>query len=56
MDWVGRALGQMPPLLQGLRERLATKRHRYPLFDRDRYARDFEDAMARIWAAHQPPP
>jgi predicted O-linked N-acetylglucosamine transferase (SPINDLY family) len=39
-----------------LRDRLAANRHRSPLFDMDRYARDFEDAMARLWAAHQPPP
>jgi predicted O-linked N-acetylglucosamine transferase (SPINDLY family) len=49
-------LATQPPLLQGLRDRLAANRHRSPLFDMDRYARDFEDAMARLWAAHQPPP
>ena len=49
-------LATQPPLLQGLRDRLAANRHRSPLFDMDRYARDFEHAMARVWAAHQPPP
>ncbi len=45
-------LATQPPLLQGLRQRLAANRHRSPLFDMDRYARDFEDAMARVWADH----
>ena len=56
MDWGGRALAQIPPRLQGLRDRLAPNRHRSPLFDRHRCARDFDDAMAPIWAAHQPAP
>jgi predicted O-linked N-acetylglucosamine transferase (SPINDLY family) len=47
-------LATQPELLRGLRERLAANRHTYPLFDMDRYARDFEEAMERIWAEHQP--
>jgi predicted O-linked N-acetylglucosamine transferase (SPINDLY family) len=45
-------LAKDPPLLQGLRERLAANRHTTPLFDMDRDARDFEDAMLRVWADH----
>jgi predicted O-linked N-acetylglucosamine transferase (SPINDLY family) len=45
-------LATQPPLLQSLRDRLAANRHRSPLFDMDRYARDFEHAMARLWAHH----
>jgi predicted O-linked N-acetylglucosamine transferase (SPINDLY family) len=45
-------LATQPPLLKGLRDRLAANRHTAPLFDMDRYARDFEDAMARVWADH----
>ena len=39
-----------PGLLKSYRERLAANRHTTPLFDMARYARDFEDAMERIWA------
>jgi predicted O-linked N-acetylglucosamine transferase (SPINDLY family) len=42
-----------PQLLQGYRARLRANRHTAPLFDMARYARDFEDAMLRIWAEHQ---
>jgi len=49
---LARKLATQPPLLQALRERLAANRHTAPLFDMDRYARDFEDAMVRVWADH----
>ena len=49
-------LATEPPLLQALRDRLAANRHTAPLFDMDRYARDFEQAMARIWNDHQARP
>jgi protein O-GlcNAc transferase len=45
-------LARQPALLQGFRARLANHRARTPLFDMTRYARDFEDAMERIWADH----
>jgi predicted O-linked N-acetylglucosamine transferase (SPINDLY family) len=44
------ALATDAPRLAGYRQRLAHNRHRLPLFDMDRYARDFEEAMERIWA------
>jgi protein O-GlcNAc transferase len=43
-------LATAPGLLQGYRSRLAANRHTHPLFDMDRYARDFEEAMKRAWA------
>ena len=49
-------LATQPALLKDLRARLAANRHTYPLFDMDRYARDFADAMARIWDEHQARP
>jgi predicted O-linked N-acetylglucosamine transferase (SPINDLY family) len=42
-----------PGLLKSYRHRLAANRRTAPLFDMPRYARDFEDAMQRIWAEHQ---
>jgi predicted O-linked N-acetylglucosamine transferase (SPINDLY family) len=39
-----------PELLLGYRNRLAANRGMHPLFDMTRYARDFEDAMERVWA------
>ncbi|HZI83923.1 MAG TPA: tetratricopeptide repeat protein [Casimicrobiaceae bacterium] len=45
-------LARRPPLLASYRTRLAENRLRTPLFDMTRYARDFEDAMERIWADH----
>src|SRR5208337_4767460 len=45
-------LATQPLLLKDLRHRLAANRQTYPLFDMDRYARDFEHAMARVWADH----
>jgi predicted O-linked N-acetylglucosamine transferase (SPINDLY family) len=38
-----------PGLLKSYRERLAANRRTTPLFDMARYARDFEDAMLRVW-------
>ena len=38
-----------PGLLKSHRDRLAANRRTAPLFDMTRYARDFEDAMQRIW-------
>ncbi|HEX5863721.1 MAG TPA: hypothetical protein VF014_05605, partial [Casimicrobiaceae bacterium] len=45
-------LATQPGLLAGYRRRLAANRATAPLFDMTRYARDFEDAMERIWAEH----
>ena len=45
-------LARRPGLLRSYRERLAANRHTTPLFDMARYARDFEDAMERIWAEY----
>jgi protein O-GlcNAc transferase len=46
------ALARAPALLHGYRQRLAANRATAPLFDMVRYARDFEEAMERIWAEH----
>ena len=45
-------LATQPGLLKSYRERLAANRRSTPLFDMARYARDFEDAMERIWAEY----
>ena len=45
-------LATQPELLRGLRERLAANRRTHPLFDMERYARDFADAMERAWSAY----
>jgi predicted O-linked N-acetylglucosamine transferase (SPINDLY family) len=45
-------LATEPGLLQRYRDRLAANRHTTPLFDMRAYARDFEDAMEGIRAAH----
>jgi predicted O-linked N-acetylglucosamine transferase (SPINDLY family) len=45
-------LATEPALLQRYRDRLAANRHTTPLFAMRAYARDFADAMARIWAEH----
>jgi protein O-GlcNAc transferase len=42
-------LATEPGLLQGYRDRLAANRHTHPLFDMAGYARDFEQAMQRVW-------
>jgi predicted O-linked N-acetylglucosamine transferase (SPINDLY family) len=44
-------LATHPEELRSYRARLAANRRTHPLFDMARYARDFEDAMERIWAA-----
>jgi predicted O-linked N-acetylglucosamine transferase (SPINDLY family) len=49
-------LATQPGLLHGYRARLAANRRTTPLFDMARYARDFEDAMERIWAEYQTQP
>jgi predicted O-linked N-acetylglucosamine transferase (SPINDLY family) len=43
-------LAREPELLAGYRARLAANRHRSPLFDMTRYARDFEALMLETWA------
>jgi predicted O-linked N-acetylglucosamine transferase (SPINDLY family) len=43
-------LAAQPGLLRSYRARLVANRGTAPLFDMTRYARDFEDAMLRIWA------
>jgi len=45
-----------PALLASYRQRLAANRATTALFDMARYARDFEDAMLRIWDEHQAQP
>jgi predicted O-linked N-acetylglucosamine transferase (SPINDLY family) len=45
-------LAQHPALLRSYRDRLAGNRRTTPMFDMTCYARDFEDAMERIWAEH----
>ncbi|HEV8257677.1 MAG TPA: SEC-C metal-binding domain-containing protein [Casimicrobiaceae bacterium] len=45
-------LAQDPALLQSYRDRLVANRRTTPLFDMARYARDFEEAMQRVWAEH----
>jgi len=45
-------LATQPQRLAGLRARLTENRPRMPLFDMDRYARDFETAMEQIWIEH----
>jgi protein O-GlcNAc transferase len=42
-------LATQPTLLKSYRHRLAANRHTHPLFDMPAYARDFEDAMERVW-------
>jgi protein O-GlcNAc transferase len=42
-------LAREPGLLQQFRDRLAANRETQPLFDMDRYAGNFADAMQRIW-------
>jgi len=49
-------LATEPQRLQSYRARLAANRATAPLFDMARYARDFEEAMARIWAEHAATP
>ncbi|HEX8013097.1 MAG TPA: SEC-C metal-binding domain-containing protein [Casimicrobiaceae bacterium] len=49
---LARTLATEPELLEGYRQRLAANRRSAPLFDMDRYARDFEEAMERIWDDH----
>jgi predicted O-linked N-acetylglucosamine transferase (SPINDLY family) len=49
-------LAQDAALLQGYRARLAANRRTTPLFDMARYARDFEEAMQRIWAEYHTRP
>jgi predicted O-linked N-acetylglucosamine transferase (SPINDLY family) len=45
-------LATAPGVLEGYRQRLAANRATAPLFDMARYARNFEEAMERIWAEH----
>jgi predicted O-linked N-acetylglucosamine transferase (SPINDLY family) len=52
---LARQLATEPGLLKSYRERLRANRRTAPLFDMARYARDFEDAMLRIWAEYQAP-
>ncbi len=46
------ALATDPARLSAYRQRLSANRRTMPLFDMQAYARDFEDAMQRIWAEH----
>jgi protein O-GlcNAc transferase len=42
-------LARHPEALAALRTRLASNRYTHPLFDMARYARDFADALERVW-------
>ena len=46
------SLATQPERLTALRARLAENRRRMPLFDMNRYARDFETAMEQAWIEH----
>jgi predicted O-linked N-acetylglucosamine transferase (SPINDLY family) len=46
------ALATAPAQLASMRERLAVQRRTMPLFDMERYARDFEGAMESAWRHH----
>jgi predicted O-linked N-acetylglucosamine transferase (SPINDLY family) len=46
---LGLELATRPELLQGHRQRLVANRLTSPLFDMERYARDFADAVERVW-------
>jgi protein O-GlcNAc transferase len=46
-------LATQPALLKSFRDRLTANRYSHPLFDMAAYARDFEDAMERIWREHR---
>jgi predicted O-linked N-acetylglucosamine transferase (SPINDLY family) len=46
------ALATAPAQLASMRERLAVQRRTMPLFDMERYARDFEGAMESAWRQH----
>jgi predicted O-linked N-acetylglucosamine transferase (SPINDLY family) len=48
-------LARRPDLLAGYRRRVVANRDTTPLFDMARYARDFEDAMERVWADRAEP-
>jgi len=45
-------LATQPALLKSYRDRLAANHPTHPLFDMAAYARDFEDAMERVWIEH----
>jgi predicted O-linked N-acetylglucosamine transferase (SPINDLY family) len=47
------ALAREPALLQGLKQHLDTHRMELPLFDSDRYARDFEALLLRMFERQQ---
>jgi len=42
-------LATQPALLKSYRDRLTANRNSHPLFNMAAYARDFEDAMERVW-------
>ena len=50
---LARRLATQAEPLRSHRERLSAERRRSPLFDMDRYARDFTDAMQSIEARHR---
>jgi predicted O-linked N-acetylglucosamine transferase (SPINDLY family) len=50
---LGLELATRPDLLQGHRRRLAANRLTYPLFDMERYAHDFADAVERVWSDYR---
>jgi protein O-GlcNAc transferase len=46
-------LAEDPRALAAVRERLAENRSTYPLFDMERYARDLEDGLLRVWRDYE---
>jgi predicted O-linked N-acetylglucosamine transferase (SPINDLY family) len=47
------ALAQEPATLQGLKQHLGHQRMGLPLFDTDRYARDYEALLQRMFDRQQ---
>jgi protein O-GlcNAc transferase len=50
---LARKLARDPPLLAGIRQRLAQNRSTYPLFDTDRFARHIEQAYVTMRENHR---
>src|SRR5690606_23078514 len=47
------ALVNEPSMLRAAQRHLAENRHRLPLFDTRRYARDFDALLLRMWERHE---
>jgi predicted O-linked N-acetylglucosamine transferase (SPINDLY family) len=53
-ETLARNLAMNPAMLARYRALLEQNRREAPLFDMNRYARDFEEAMEAVWAEHAP--